>query len=111
MNDPQIRAVLSHLPTHTGMSLMASERRRYALEALLDHGHMTLPDLAEAVAVLEQNRSFAEIPEHTVLATYTGLWHCDIPKLVEAGVITYEQELDRITLKTTMNEPRMQSAD
>lgn len=91
---------VDHLPLETALSLVASERRRVVLQTLSEHPRLSLPDLAEEVAVREFDQPFDEIDEHTVLEIYTALWHRDIPKLADADVITYDQERDLVLLAT-----------
>lgn len=83
----------------TVFDLLASERRRYLLVALMEHGPtIALPDLADEVATREYAVPFSEIPEEDVLDIYSLLYHKHVPKLVDAGVVAYDQEHDLVRL-------------
>ena len=77
--------------------VLANGRRRFVLEFLEDHPDVSLADIAEYIACREQECALAEIPEQEVLRIYSSLWHRHIPKLVDAGFITYDQEEDRVS--------------
>ena len=77
--------------------LLSNRRRRILLTCLNEHGPtIALPDLAEEVAVREFDSRVTEIPEERVLHVYTSLYHVHVPKLVDAGVVEYEQERDLV---------------
>lgn len=88
----------------TVFELLSRERRRIVLEALIEHRRMGMADLAEAVACAEQGISFDELSEDEILEVYTDLWHTDVPKLDDGGLINYDQERDLVTLAPAADE-------
>ena len=82
------------LPTSRSFELLSTRRRRKALGLLREHGHVTLPDIAEAVAVRQLGKDITEIDPEEVTDTYMMLYHSDIPKLEDEDVVVYDQEQD-----------------
>lgn len=79
--------------------LLADQRRRYVLACLLDNTQsMALTDLAEDVAVRENEGTLTEIPEEEVQAISTSLYHIHIPKLVDAGAVEYDRNRDLVRI-------------
>jgi hypothetical protein len=82
-NDP-ISPAPTVRPLDTVFELLAPERRRNALYVLYRHsGPMTLADLAEEVAALE------DAPTARVAA---GLHHVHVPRLAEEDVVEYDAD-------------------
>lgn len=77
--------------------LLSNARRRCALRTLLVHGDLSLPDLADEVAVAERGRPLPEIDPDVVLDVYLSLYHTHVPKLAGAGLATYDQDGDFVT--------------
>jgi len=77
--------------------LLSNGRRRRALRTLLVHGDLSLPDLADEVAVAERGRSLPKIDPDAVLDVYLSLYHTHVPKLAGAGLATYDQDGDFVT--------------
>lgn len=91
-------------PLDVVFDLLANQRRRYALVCLGNNTQpIALTDLAEDVAVRETKRPFIEIPKETVRTILTSLYHIHIPKLVEEGVIEYEQDRDLVRVSESMD--------
>ena len=78
-------------------ALLSNARRRHALRRLLAHGDLSLPDLADEVAVAERGRPLPEIDPDAVLDVYLSLYHTHVPKLAGAGLATYDQDGDFVT--------------
>lgn len=78
--------------------LLADFRRRTAYLTLCSHGDLSLPDLADEVAVAERDDALPEIDADAVLRVYLSLYHNHVPKLAEAGLVAYDQEDDYVTL-------------
>lgn len=74
--------------------VLANARRRIALQCLCEHTEMTLPDLAEEVAVREFEDRIQDIPAEKVRDVYFSLYHTHIPKLSAAGFVEYHQDQD-----------------
>lgn len=78
--------------------LIGHERRRIALRCLLDNGgSLTLPELAEAVAIHETAET--PPPESTRNSISTALHQVHLPELESLGVVRYEPESGEITLE------------
>lgn len=93
------------LALDTVFHLLSHRRRRYVLSCLSAHGPtVALPDVADDVATREYETSIVDIPEEDVLEVYLSLYHTHVPKLVEAGVVSYDQERDLVTREPLADE-------
>lgn len=73
--------------------LLSHRRRRAVLDLLLTHDRpLSLTDLRNEVVEREQDTEITKIPEQRVRGVHVDLYHVHIPKLVEAGVVTYDQD-------------------
>ena len=78
-------------------ALLADQRRRLLLEVMRTYGEeLTLPDAAEEVAVRETGRQVPDISAERVHEVYISLYHDHLPRLVEAGLLEYDQERDLV---------------
>ncbi|MFC7215033.1 hypothetical protein ACFQO4_13220 [Saliphagus sp. GCM10025334] len=76
---------------------VAAERRRLLLSVLDEHGQeLTLPDAAEEVAQCETGKSITELSAERVANVYISLYHDHLPRLVDAGLLEYDQERDLV---------------
>lgn len=80
------------------LGALSHEWRRYALYCLHRHSTVTLPDLADEIAVWDAERPIDEIPAEEVKEVYMSLYHSHVPKLEEADLITYDQEGDLVSI-------------
>ncbi|WP_222914495.1 hypothetical protein [Natrinema sp. SYSU A 869] len=79
--------------------VFAHHRRRYALRELRRHANpMKLADLADELAVRENETPITDVPADEVKRIYMSLYHTYIPKLEEADLVCYDQEQDSVTL-------------
>jgi len=76
--------------------LLSNRRRRHALWLVHKHGRVSLPDIAEEVTVDEAEADITEVDPESVRDTYMMLYHSDVPKLADADVVAYDQELDMV---------------
>ncbi|HMB49522.1 DUF7344 domain-containing protein [Natronoarchaeum rubrum] len=76
--------------------LLSNHRRRHALWLVYRHDRVSLPDIAEEVTVAQSDADITEIDPERVRDTYMMLYHSDVPKLAEADVVAYDQELDMV---------------
>ena len=72
-------------------------RRRYLCYTLYEDTEWSLTDLATKIAAWEN-----DIPDHAVTENqreevYVSLYHAHVPKLVDEGVITFDEATERIT--------------
>lgn len=78
---------------------LSHQRRRYAISCLDEHERpLSLPDLADEVAVREYETTITDISAEEVKRVYASLWHSHIPKLESIGIVAYDQESDMVTL-------------
>ncbi|ELY89580.1 hypothetical protein C483_13678 [Natrialba hulunbeirensis JCM 10989] len=77
--------------------LLSSERRRQFLSVMTTHEEaLTLPDVAEEVAVRETGEPVTELSAECVADVYISLYHDHLPRLVDAGLVAYDQERDLV---------------
>lgn len=75
---------------------MANDRRRLVVELLLERPEQwELRPLAETIVARESRQSGEEVSKSKEYRTLQELAHWHIPKLVETGVVTYDDD-DRI---------------
>jgi DNA-binding transcriptional ArsR family regulator len=91
--------------------LLADLRRREAILALLDHEALSLPDLADEVAVAERDEPLTSIDADDVLRVYLSLYHTHVPKLAHEGLVDYDQDDDYVALTDAGRavEPKIRS--
>ncbi len=77
---------------------LANHRRRIVLTRLRMHESISLADLADEVAECEQGRPLCDIDEEQVLKVYLSLYHDHLPRLMDAGLIDYDQQADWVSL-------------
>lgn len=94
----------SSLDQSTLHDLLSSERRRHVLGCLAEHEQLALPDLADEVAAREHDEPLPQVPEDAVLTTYLSLYHTHVPKLADAGVLSYDQDTDVVALAADADE-------
>lgn len=79
------------------LRLLSNQRRRRTLRVVREHGEaMTLPDVADEVAVREHDRPLPEISAETVSDIYISIYHDHLPRLVDAGLLAYDQDRDLV---------------
>ena len=77
---------------------LADRRRRLALSCLREHHSVSLPDLAEFVAVEVWDSDLTSISGERVRDVYFSLYHKHVPVLEAANLVHYEQEEDLVAL-------------
>lgn len=81
-------------------------RCRHAVSCLRNYeGPITLADLADEVAVRENEKTLTEIPATEVKRIYLSLYHSHVPKLEDADIADYSQDEDLIELLPGAREP------
>lgn len=98
-------SILEQLPEPTDeddldevLSVLSNHRRRLTLSVVRDHGEaLTLPDVADEVAVAERGQPLSAIDPEFVTEIYIGLYHDHLPHLVDAGLLSYDQERDLVS--------------
>lgn len=79
-------------------ALLADQRRRLLLTVMRTYDEaLTLPDAAEEVAIRETGHTVTNISPERVTEVYLSLYHDHLPRLVDAGLLEYDQERDLVT--------------
>ena len=72
--------------------ILKNGRRRRVLKYLQDEdGEVTLSDLAEHIAAIENDTTVARLTSSERKRVYVGLYQCHLPKMDDAGAIEYNQ--------------------
>ncbi len=80
------------------LQLLSVRRRRVTLRVVREYDdELTLPDLAEEVAIRESHKPIPEISPETVTEVYISLYHDHMPRMVDTGLLEYEQERDLVS--------------
>lgn len=64
---------------------------------LARHVTLSLADMADELAVWENDRPLTEIPAEDVRDIYLELYHTHLPRLVQANIVVYDQEQDLVS--------------
>jgi len=85
--------------------LLSSPRRRYVLYHLREAKEpIELTTLAEQVAAWENETSVDEITEQERKRVYVSLYQTHIPRLDEAGVVSYDKDSGMVMLQPDADE-------
>jgi DNA-binding transcriptional ArsR family regulator len=72
--------------------ILKNGRRRRVIQYLRDaEGEVTLSDLAEHIAAIENDTTPAQLTSSERKRVYVGLYQCHLPKMDDAGVVEYNQ--------------------
>jgi len=83
---------------------LKNRRRREAIRYLREHDRqVTLSDLAEHVAALENDTHVALLSSSQRKRVYVGLYQCHLPKMANMGIVHFDQ--DRSTVRLGPNAP------
>lgn len=91
---PPSRDILSVDPVYEALG---HPRRRYLCYTLLEDTEWSLADLATKVAAWENDVPEHAVPEHQWKRVYVSLYHVHVPKLVDEGVVHFEELTEMIT--------------
>jgi len=81
------------------LEALADHRSRLLFDVLTNHEReLTLPDAAEEVAQREDDRPITELSAERIANVYISLYHDHLPKLVEVGLLEYDQERDLVAV-------------
>ncbi|WP_142860662.1 DUF7344 domain-containing protein [Salinigranum halophilum] len=72
-------------------------RQRYICYTLLEDTEWSLTELATKIAAWENTIPEHEVREDQREAVYVSLYHAHVPKLVDEGVIAYDEATETIT--------------
>jgi hypothetical protein len=72
--------------------ILKNRRRRLVLAYIQDKDHeVTLSDVAEHIAAIENDTTVAQLTSSERKRVYVGLYQCHLPKMDDAGAIDYNQ--------------------
>lgn len=79
--------------------LLSSTRRRRVLYYLREHGGVaTVNELAESIAAMENEIDVEDLNRQQRKRVYVSLYQTHVPKLVEAGIIEYDDNNGEVRL-------------
>ncbi|WP_226012521.1 DUF7344 domain-containing protein [Halomicrobium salinisoli] len=79
--------------------LLADKRPRFLLYVLHERGGtMTLDELAPHLAVVANDTTSERLTAETEERVRARLYHADVPKLAECGLVTYDSDSGAVTL-------------
>ena len=83
----------SDVPLDVTFTILKNERRRRVLKYVLDaEGRVTLSDVAEHVAAIENDTTPARLGSQQRKRVYIGLYQSHLPKMDDAGVIEFDRD-------------------
>lgn len=83
----------SPLSQDLAFDLLSNSRRRFVIRRLQEEsGEIELGELASELAARENDVSIDQLNAQQRKRTYVSLYQTHIPKMVEAGVITYDRD-------------------
>jgi hypothetical protein len=77
-------------------SVLSHARRRYLLYALTENPEWTLTDLATKLAAWEADIDESTVERRRRDRTYISLVHTHVPKLVDEGVVAFDEATETI---------------
>lgn len=84
--------------------LLSSSRRRFVLYYLRgQEGPVELSELATELAAWENDTAVEDVTERQRKRVYVSLYQTHIPKLQEAGIISYDSDTGEVTLKSRVD--------
>jgi len=76
---------------------LGHSRRRYLCYTLLEDTEWSLADLATKIAAWENDVPDQAVTEDQREDVYVSLYHAHVPKLVDEGVVTFDDVTETIT--------------
>ncbi|MCO8245171.1 MULTISPECIES: hypothetical protein [unclassified Haladaptatus] len=70
---------------------LAESRRRYLVYTLKSQTEWELTEIAVKVASWETDIPEGDLPEEDIERTYASLYHAHVPKLVDEGVLAFDE--------------------
>jgi hypothetical protein len=84
--------------------LLKNQRRRRVIEHVRSHDGVTLGQLAEAIAAVENDTSVAALSADERKRVYIGLYQTHLPKMDDAGVIVYDRDAGAVSPGPAMDQ-------
>lgn len=76
---------------------LSHSRRRYLCYLLLEEAEWSLTALAETIAAWEQDLPEQAVTDQQRHNVYASLYHVHVPKLVEQGVVSFDEATETVT--------------
>jgi len=87
------------LPLDQVFEVLKNKRRREVLKYLQDcEGSVSLSDLAEHVAAIENDTTVRALSSSQRKRVYVGLYQCHLPKMDDMDIVDFDQNRGRIEL-------------
>lgn len=91
--------VVADIPADDVFDLLSSGRRRNVLERLRVVGEpVTVTELAESVAAIENSVAPDELTDKQRKRVYVSLYQTHVPKLDDMGIVEYDRDEGTVTL-------------
>jgi DNA-binding transcriptional ArsR family regulator len=88
----EARAAESELSLDLIFEILKNQRRREVIRYLREHEQqVTLSDLAEHIAALENDTDVASITSSQRKRVYVGLYQCHLPKMADMDIVHFNQ--------------------
>lgn len=85
--------------------LLSNQRRRFVIHCLQKYENpMALADMADKIAVWENDTGISNVSAEEVKRVYISLYHTHVPKLADADIVEYSQDRDSVTMTDTADE-------
>lgn len=95
-------------PSVLAEGVRRTDRREILLDCLREFDEpVTLPDLADEIAVRECETEITDIPGELVKEIYLSLYHTHVPSLAHAGLLEYDQEDDLVAVAPDVDLDRL----
>lgn len=95
---------LQPISQETAFKLLSKSRRRCLLTVLFEEERESVEILGRKVAAMEREKHQRDVTERAYTRVVTSLVHCHIPRLVDHGLVEYDQETNTVTLENTARE-------
>lgn len=103
MSDAEVSS--ASLSEDTAFTLLSNPRRRFVISYLSHQGSpIGIHELAEQIAAWENETTVESLTREDRKKAYISLYQTHIPKLEDAGVVTYDEDERLVTLTGEANE-------
>lgn len=83
---------------------LRNTRRRYVIYYLQQRGELAVEELARLIAASETGGDHGAVPAEERNRVKLALVHVHLPKLVETGVVEYDERRSRVQLREELSE-------
>lgn len=103
--ESEAEAATEPLPIDQVFEILKNSRRREVLRYLDDgEGNVSLSDMAEHVAAIENDTTVRELSSTQRKRVYVGLYQSHLPKMDDVGVVNFDQNRGRIELENSADQ-------